>query len=220
MKKLTKIFTIAAIAFVGVQANAQSVGIKAGFNLSDMNMYDDDDSYNDDFDMKPGFHAGFIVDVPLNSFLTFQSGLMFTTKGVKQTESGDGFDYKFNLNLQYLDIPLTIKASHELSSSLKMFGTVGPYVGVGILGKFKSELTIGKETEKDEEDVEWGSDEVEDDFKRLDMGAVFGVGVEINSLILGVTYNLGLMNISPYQDNGSTLRNNVLQFSVGYLLGR
>ena len=60
------------------------------------------------------------------------------------------------------------------------------------------------------------SDEDNDDLKRLDMGLTFGGGVEINAIMLGISYDLGLANISSYQQDGATSKNKVLKFSVGY----
>ncbi len=87
--------------------------------------------------MNPGFHLGFTVDVPINDFLSFEPGLVFTTKGLKYEDEFMGVDLKVKVNLYYLDIPLTIKASHDLGGGIKMFGAVGPYVGLGLSGKGK-----------------------------------------------------------------------------------
>ena len=70
-----------------------------------------------------------------------------------------------------------------------------------------------------EEDVEWGSDKEKDDLKRLDFGLTMGGGVEINSIQIGLTYALGLANISSYTDYGTKINNRVLGLSVGYKFG-
>ena len=36
-------------------------------------------------------------------------------------------------NLNYIEIPLTLKASHDLGDGIKMFGALGPYVGYSSL---------------------------------------------------------------------------------------
>ena len=109
-----------------------------------------------------------------------------------------GVDITAKAILSYLDIPLTLKASHDLGEGLKMFGAVGPYIGVGLSGKIKVTAEYQGDTETEEEVVKWGSNEDTDDFKRLDMGLTFGAGVEINSLMIGISYDLGLSNISAY----------------------
>lgn len=58
MKKSIRIVLIVMGSFFYLQSNAQSVALKAGFNLSNMLEKDDEDTYSDDFEMLPGFHAG------------------------------------------------------------------------------------------------------------------------------------------------------------------
>jgi hypothetical protein len=48
----------------------------------------------------------------------------------------------------------------------------------------------------------------------------FGAGVEINSVLIGLNYSLGLGNISPNTDNGNMINNRVLGLSVGYKFSR
>jgi opacity protein-like surface antigen len=220
MKNLTKISIILLISMLGLKANAQTFGLKAGLNLSNMLDKDDDDTYSNDYKMNPGFHLGATVDVPLSNFLSFESGLLFTTKGTKSETEIMGADFKARVILSYLEIPLTIKATHDLGGGLKMYGAVGPYVGVGIGGKVKGTIEYQGETETNEEEIKWGGDEDEDDLKRLDVGLTFGGGVEINSIMVGISYDLGLSNISAYQDEGTTGKNRVLKFSVGYRFGK
>jgi opacity protein-like surface antigen len=220
MKNLTKISIIVLISLFSLNGNAQTFGLKAGLSLSNMLDKDDDETYSKDYKMNPGFHLGATVEVPLNEFLSFESGLLFTTKGTKYEEEIMGADLKAKVNLSYLDIPLTLKAFHDLGGGLKMYGAVGPYVGVGIGGKVKGTIEYQGETETNEEEIKWGGDEDEDDLKRLDMGLTFGGGVEINLITLGISYDLGLSNISSYQDYGSTSKNRVLKFSVGYRFGK
>ena len=200
------------ISLFCLQANAQTFGLKAGLNLSNMIFKDDDENY--DLTMNPGFHIGAIVDMPFNDFLSFESGLLFTNKGYKYYEESEGYNYNVKVKLYYLDIPLTIKASHDLGKGLKMFGTAGPYVGVGLSGNVKGNV----EGNNNKENINWGSSD-KDTFKRLEWGLTFGGGVEINSIIIGISYDLGLSNISSYQDNGVTAKNKVLKFSVGYMFG-
>ena len=212
MKIFTKISMIALISLFCLQSNAQTFGLKAGLNLSNMLIKDNDE--NSDLNNIPGFHIGAIVDMPFNEFLSFESGLLFTTKGYKFEEE-ELFKLKAETKLYYLDIPLTLKASHDLGNGLKMFGTAGPYVGIGLSGKTKATF---EGVIMDDDNINWGSSD-DDDLKKLDWGLTFGGGVEINSIIIGISYDLGLSNISAYQDYGSTIKNKVLKFSVGYMFG-
>jgi hypothetical protein len=46
-----------------------------------------------------------------------------------------------------------------------------------------------------------------------------GARVEINSILIGANYGLGLANISNYASDGSSVHNRVLSISVGYKFG-
>jgi len=80
------------------------------------------------------------------------------------------------------------------------------------------ELEYDGEVVSKEEDVRWGSDE-EADLKKMDFGLTVGAGIELNSLQMGLTYSLGLANISPYSENGYKISNRVLGISIGYKFG-
>lgn len=154
---------------------------------------DEYDIYSNDYRMNPGFHIGGTVDIPISDILSFESGLLLTTKGYKYEKEEMGFSTKAKMNLYYLDIPLNFKASYKISEGLKLFGAVGPYVGIGSSGKMKATNVYQGGEETEEEDVKWGSDEENDDLKRLDMGLTFGGGVEFNAIMLGISYDRSLV---------------------------
>lgn len=222
MKNLVKLLVVVIAFTMTTEIFAQNFGIKGGLNLSNMLVKDDDDTYSDDFKMKPGFHIGATAEFPLTGIFSFETGLLLSTKGSKMSEEetfmGETYKYESKLTLFYLDIPLSAKASFDLGGT-KIYGVFGPYLSYGLSGKSKYEETFDGETESDEEDIKWGSDEDESDLKRLDFGLTMGAGVEINSIQIGLSYALGLANISPYTDGGSKINNRVLGLSVGYKFG-
>lgn len=223
MKNLLKLLIVVIGFTMTTESYAQTFGVKAGLNLSNMLVEDDDDTYSDDFKVNPGFHVGATAEFPITELFSFETGLLLSTKGFKVSEEetfmGETVKYESKLNLIYLDIPLTAKASFDLGGA-RIYGVFGPYIGMGLSGKSKFEITAMGETETDEEDIKWGSDEDEDEFKRLDLGLTMGAGVEISSIQIGLSYGLGLANISTYTDGGSKISNRVLGISVGYKFGR
>lgn len=84
----------------------------------------------------------------------------------------------------------------------------GPQIGFLLSAKGKTEASAMGLSIEEEEDVK-------DEFKGLDFGLNFGAGYELeNGLGFDVRYNLGLSNISDYDDaNGG---NGVFQITVGY----
>ena len=223
MKNLLKLLIVVIGFTMTTESYAQTFGVKAGLNLSNMLVEDDDDTYSDDFKVNPGFHVGATAEFPITELFSFETGLLLSTKGFKVSEEetfmGETVKYESKLNLIYLDIPLTAKASFDLGGA-RIYGVFGPYIGMGLSGKSKFEITAMGETETEEEDIKLGSDEDEDDVKRLDFGLTMGAGVEISSIQIGLSYGLGLANISPYTDGGSKISNRVLGISVGYKFGR
>ncbi|ARV05992.1 hypothetical protein BTO04_04425 [Polaribacter sp. SA4-10] len=224
MRNLVKLFLVViAITMTTDALYAQKFGIKAGFNLSNMLAKDNEETYSDDFKMKPGFHIGATVEFPLTEMFSFETGLLLSTKGLKssyeETFAGETYKEESQLNLLYPDIPLTAKASFDMGSG-KIYGLFGPYLGVGLSGKSKYESSYDDETESSEEDIEWGSNEDESDLKRMDFGLTMGAGVELNPIQIGLTYTLGLANISPHTDGGTKIKNRVLGISLGYRFGK
>ena len=110
MENLTKILMISFLTLLFYQANAQTFEIKGGLNLANMLDKINEETLSTDYSMNPGFHFGLTADFPLNDYLSFEPGLLYTTKGFKF----EGFDVTSKVNLNYLDIPLSVKASHDL----------------------------------------------------------------------------------------------------------
>lgn len=222
MKYLVKLFAVVIVFTMTTEIFAQNIGVKGGLNLSTMLMKDNDDTYSDDYKMNPGFHIGVTAEFPLTEIFSFETGLLLSTKGFKISEEetifGSTIKTEGKMNLFYLDIPLTAKASLDLGGA-KIYGVFGPYLGVGLSGNTKSKVSFNGESETDEEDIKWGSDEDKHDLKRLDYGLTIGAGVEINSLQIGLTYGYGLANISSFTDDGAKINNRVLGISVGYKFG-
>jgi hypothetical protein len=223
MKNLIKLYILVSLISLGTESFSQTFGIKAGLNLSNLLLQYDSETYSEEFNMSPGFHFGTTVEIPISEIFSFESGLMLSTKGfqesTKETFMGDTYEYKTKLNLFYLDIPLSAKATVDIGGA-KIYGTFGPYIGMALSGKIKNEYTENGETETEEENVNWGSDEDEDDLKRLDYGLTAGAGIEFNSIQIGITYGLGLANISTYTESEENIKNRVLGISLGYKFGK
>ena len=213
-----KLLVLVIVFSMAKETFAQSFWIKGGLNLSNILEKDNDDTYSEDYKMKPGFHFGATAEFPLNEMFSFETGLLLSTKGTKMSEDEDDYSMESKVNLYYLDIPLNAKASYDIGGA-KLFGTFGPYIGMGLSGKSKYEVTYDGETETEEETLEWGSDEDNDDVKRFDFGLAVGAGVEIKSFQIGLNYSFGLANISPDSNDGYKINNRVLGISVGYKLG-
>jgi len=216
MKKITKIALIVFIVSYNLQSMAQAVTIKGGLNLAKMIQKDNDQNYSGDFKFSPGFHIGLTFDWPINEFVSFEPGLFFTSKGAREKFEESGYKMKDVINLYYVDVPITIKASHKMGNGPKIYGVIGPYAGVGVSGKYKITLEYLGDKLSTEEKITWGNDELNDDLKRLDLGLTVGAGVEFTTFTVGFSWDAGIYNISPDTSNGYKIKNTVLKFSMGY----
>jgi len=207
MKNAVKILTIAVLFAISYQSFAQSFGIIAGLNLANFTIKDDEETYSDDYKMKPGFYAGGMVDITLVKRLSLQTGLFISQKGYSYNKN----DVKNNVSLFYLELPVTAKYKFE-AGKVKIYPEAGPYLGVGLGGKYKHDW----HGEKESGNIKFGKDE---DLKLLDIGLRFGAGVEISSVQIGLYYDLGLANISHDDTGGYKMTNKVLGFTLGYWFG-
>jgi hypothetical protein len=219
MKYFLNISFVLLVLMTGSISNAQWYGVKGGYNLSSIVYYDNNGKQIDLFSNNPGFHIGLVTEFPVYKRLSLEPSLLFSTKGYKENydKSSNGDLLKFNTaaNFNYLDIPLTAKSYLNLRSA-KIFGTIGPYLGIGLGGEIKKTTTSTNsgQSSTDYTDIKWGPELGQDNFKRIDLGLIAGAGVEFRSVQLGISYNYGLRNISERSEDGYKVNNRVLGFSM------
>jgi outer membrane protein W len=211
MKNFGTLLIFVLMVTMTLESYSQTFGIKGGLNFATMIDKYDGSSY--DSKSINGYHLGVTADFPLTEMFSFESGLQLSTKGNKYNAYSDRVgNYEEKYKLTYLDIPLTLKARYDING-IKLYGLFGPYVGIGLSGNFYSST-------QDAMKVLWGSSEKLDGvhLKRLDYGLNIGAGVEIKVIQIGLTYGLGLANISG--TSHEKMSNRVLSLSVGYLFGK
>lgn len=222
MKKISLMVT-AALALLSYQGMAQTqtvnaggttFGIRAGFNLQNLN---GKDATGDKLENKlaPGFHAGVNAEIPIAPDFYVQPGLLFTTKGARIDE---GLTSDDKINLSYIELPINLLYKPVLGSGRLLLG-FGPYVAYGIGGKYKT--NAGDADVKFKGEVKPGDDPDKFYLKPFDAGANFLVGYELSSRISAqLNAQLGLINISPdYEslpDTDARVANTGFGISVGY----
>jgi hypothetical protein len=115
MKKLPKILVFVLISLFCLKSNAQTFGIKGGLSLATMLEKDNDTTVSNDYKMKPGIHFGITANIPLNSYLSVESGLIVTNKGFQIEVVSNGNGYLGRISLYYIEVPITLRASHKLN---------------------------------------------------------------------------------------------------------
>jgi hypothetical protein len=228
MKSIIKLSIIVLLITLSSKSFSQILGVKAGTNFSSQLIKENeilfpyDNSSNDKTKLNPGFLVGASIEMPVFDLLSFEASLLFSTRGTRITKT-ELFDSNSviteeNHNLYYLELPLAAKVPFSIGS-FKLYGSAGGYAGIGLTGKIKSNSSFGYLTETSNENIIWGSETSVDDLKRLDYGLTFGVGIIWKSLQAGLSYNLGLANISAESDYGSLIKNRSLGVSVSYIFG-
>jgi hypothetical protein len=160
-----------------------------------------------------GFHVGLNGEIPIGTGIYLQPGILYSQKGAEFKLNGNN-----EVDLSYVEVPVNFVYKPILGTGRVLLGA-GPYVGVGLDGKVKSNGT--------KTDVEFTNDYTSEtntpnfaEYKRLDYGGNFLAGYEFaNNVSFQVNAQLGLANLSP-KTNGvenKIKRNNTgFGVSVGY----
>lgn len=162
--KTLRYFFIVGLALVCMQANSQSMGVKAGLNISSVG------GDSEGIESRFGYHAGVFYDMKINDVLGFQPEVVFSSQGAQAEENSD-----LKIIYNYVNVPLMLK--YYVNENLNIQG--GPQFGV--LTSAKAKL------DDDDEDLK-------DMLETFDMGVGLGLGYEINKLQFTARYNLGLTN--------------------------
>ncbi|MDR0330719.1 MAG: PorT family protein [Chitinispirillales bacterium] len=196
---------IIALGGLGADASAQGVGIRLGYNYSDMYMRystfgrDVEWRRSGTFRGNFGYHAGLSVDIPISEVdiqgIPYMFGLnpcvMFVSKGGKNT----GNIYWVNASNQrigtaeytieayYVDVPLPLSFKREFTG-YSVRAEFGPYVSVGLFGKQELKVNLYSGAPYPPYTQDTFSDE---GLERIDAGLFYGVIVEFGKVIfLGV----------------------------------
>ena len=208
MKKILVLFALTAIAMVSVNAQDNlKWGVMAGMNVSKYTFTG--------FDNRVGFHAGVKAELGLSqeasgAYMDFAA--LLTLKGAK-IDGGSIATVKFNP--YYLEIPVHVGYKYAVNENFALFGSVGPYLAVGLFGKAKLKV------DGDIADIaELGGNSMSEDIfgddglKRFDFGLGLKAGVEFSKKYqVALSYDFGLIDVQ--KDLGMKNRN--LMISFGYM---
>jgi len=183
MNKTKLALLISSLAFMTTvsnsslaQENPVTFGVRAGANLSNFG--------GDAKDSKSAirYRIGLTTDIALTNNLFLFTGLDFQTKGAKYASKSSS-DVKYNP--VYVQLPVTIGYKFDMGVNTKLIVNGGAYASYGIAGKIKTDPNAGKQSI-------FG----DNGFKRLDYGAIAGVGIEIGKFAVNAGYEYGLADIN------------------------
>ena len=199
--------------------SGMSFGILGGVNFQNLNGKDagGDKLTND---MILGYHAGLNVQIPIAPQFYFQPGLMFSTKGAKNTYTILGTEITRTTKLSYIELPLNLVYKGALGNGFVMLG-FGPYVGYAIGGKV---LTEGGSLTNDKKIVFEGTITEDDEsgatYKALDLGGNIFAGFQLgNGIFAQLDTQLGMVKINPENKGNSNDKTSVKNTGFGLSLG-
>lgn len=188
-KTMKKTVLTGALALLGIFANAQQFGAKAGMNISSLS--------EDGFKSKVGAFVGVFMNHSLSDKFSIQPELLYSMKGAKYEEQGVSGSW----NVDYISVPVMLQ--YNVTPALYL--EAGPEVSLLLSAKSK----ISAEGESMSVDVK-------DMSKSLDFGAAFGAGYSFTPQIgASVRYVAGFSDI--IKDNpGDAVKNGVFQLGLSY----
>jgi hypothetical protein len=219
MSKRKIIIIIPILFFTINQCFAQEISIRGGLNLSQFWWeYDDIVGSAPGAKQNPGFNIGPILELPVTKLFSFETGLLFTSKGHKSSVELNGAIIEGRRNLFYLEVPVLCKITVPIKR-VGIFATAGPYIGEALYGKQKEEITENSvSVNKWEGNIKWGDEPHE--YDRFDYGLKFGAGLQYYKWQIGACYELGLKNFSNMNQPPSevSIKNRVWELYISYAL--
>jgi hypothetical protein len=203
MKKVGLVCSAVLVLAVFLPAVTFDLGVKAGASYSNVRWSDDGGS--EKALIKPTFGAYLTFNLAGN--IAIQPEIWFLPTGEYWTWTVDSDNWKEVWVVNYLHIPVLLKARFATKGRLIPYAFAGPALGILLSAKDKHYLNGQFDSEVDVK--EWQ--------KSIDFGADLGLGAEMMmstlKLSLELRYYLGLLNASA--DELHTLKNNSLVIAIG-----
>ena len=184
---------------------------------------DDESDLKLEFDTETGTHLGVGFELPLTSTLYVTPGILLNTRGFANeiVDTSNMTSFKLRSRALYLDIPVLFGARFPLGGETALAIQGGPYLGLGLYGQQKLEITPSSDSSSEpfenRLDIEWGNDNVMDNYRRLNYGLMGSVSFEYRRLLFGATYDYSLTSAAPDPSKSYVrIRFKNWRFSLGY----
>ena len=200
----------------GTESKGITWSVRTGLNVSNITDLDD-------YKAKAGFHLGVLADIPVPMAVdgfSVQSGLFYTMRGAKYKESEDGYKVTDKIASHYFQIPVYWSYKYDFGS-VAVSAFTGPYIAVGLGGKFKwkeeGEDYDGEWVKDSDNENLFGKDKDDSwNWKRFDFGWSLGAGVTFDRIYVGLQYDFGFINMERENGAGYHPKNRNFSLSVGY----
>lgn len=201
-----KLMIVMLLAMSAHAAFAQ-VSVRAGVNIASISS--DPGVSNEDLTEKSivGFQAGIGIDLGISDVFTIQPELIFIQKGGKTTyTAGERNFYETEYRMNYVEVPVMAKlkfSTDENGEGIGFYVLGGPFVGLALNGKYKSQTDLLGIKSTFEGDIDYDDNKKAEYQKRMDYGVSFGGGLQYGSIFLDARYNLGLNNLLDQDANNN-----------------
>lgn len=163
-----------------------------------------------DVDTRTGIQAGLFASLPLGRYFALVPSIGYSQQGTS-VDVGGGTTGTFRLD--YIEVPVLLKLSAPLAGPgrLRPYLVAGPSLGLEV----SCELAASNGSQSAEADCNDATLGVDLDTKAVQVSAVFGAGMDIGRVTVGLRYQLGLSSID---DTGADadIKNRVLAITAGY----
>lgn len=162
-----------------------------------------------------GFDAGAVYNIPLWKNLYFEPGLSlyYNAMGFDSPEYIPGVSNS-NIDASVRRFGFRVPFSFGYRFDLEpcsLYAFTGPEFEVGLVGRTHASATVSGQKESESESC-YGDNGF---LKRVDLAWKFGVGVSVNKCYLGLSGNLGMLNMIS-NGNGVSMHENLFQLTLGY----
>jgi hypothetical protein len=219
MKRLSTIMLLLVGTYLS--SNAQFIGLSGGVSFATINS-----SMSNNIKSITGIQCGVFDEFTLSTstkWLSIETGLMIQTKGSNINynyymyplggQSPIHVDVNNSTHLVYLDIPLTVKMYTTVGKP-NLYFEAGPYIGFGLSGEQHDDSGHTRI-------ITWSStgetSNYDEYYKRFDGGILIGVGMKIEPIQFGLSYELGLVNMYPTM-SGSKAYNRAFSMFIEFMI--
>lgn len=223
-KHFIRVLIVTGISLYSANLNAQKFNVKAGINRSAyiLGFYSPVSERVNKINMGNGIgvKAGAEYSLPIMKFLDADLGLFYAQRKFKSEGMQLEESYESTLTMQYIDIPINLRLKFT-KGNLKWHMRTGVLAGVLLHNQQKSLLFPLGSSEPKNEYISNSPIGGNGNFKRVDLSSSFGTGVTWKKVSLNIDYNqtIGSIVNEPENNNGSFVRWNFWNISVGYLVG-
>lgn len=242
MSSFSKIIVLAiTLVLSSYSVNAQKFGrksktifgVKGGLNIANQTFSTDYGPGDEKYGLMTGFHLGGTCEKFFGRIFSIETDLLFSTKGHTYI-SEDTYEYTGGKTfvdannkrvVNYLEIPIQLKASQQLGDNSLAFLALGPYFSTALNGVWvtyeevkhynTNDELVGDELVDTKEDLKFGS-KSGDSYRRTDWGIQVNIGAEFGPLQVSGGYQWGISNIDGARANGAKHTNRIIKMSLGY----